>query len=126
SLALMAATVVIGVGAAFVLVPQAAFGPAMLQAAAIATSLGMVTGFLSAMVYLRLRMGGNIPAKSALRVAAAGTTAVLVGHFLPGHGKLVGIAITLLVAIIYLAVLIALGEFGPEDRAKVKRILRLG
>jgi len=126
SLALMAVTVVIGVGAAFVLVPHAAFGPAMLQAAAVATSLGMVTGFLGAMVYLRLRLGGNVPLPSALRVAAAGTAAVLVGHFLPGHGKLVGIAITILVAVVYLVVLVALGEFGPEDRAKVKRILRLG
>ena len=126
SLALMAVTVVIGVGAAFVLVPHAAFGPAMLQAAAVATSLGMVTGFLGAMVYLKVRLGGNIPAATAFRVAAAGTAAVLLGHFLPGHGKLVGIAITILVAVVYLAVLIALGEFGPEDRAKVKRILRLG
>lgn len=126
SLVLMAATVVIGVGAAFILVPRAPLGPAMLQAAAIATSAGMVTGFVGAVAYVRLRLGGSVPVKSAIRIAAAATAAVLVGHFLPGHGKLVGLAITVLVAIVYLGGLVALGEFGPDDRAKLKRVLRRG
>jgi hypothetical protein len=105
-------------------VPHAALGAEMLEAAAIATSSGMVVGFLGATVYIRVRLGGSVPLASALRIAAAAAAAVVVGHFLPGHGKIAGLAVTALVAVVYLGLLVALGEFGPDDRAKLKRVLR--
>ncbi|HEX2658661.1 MAG TPA: oligosaccharide flippase family protein [Polyangia bacterium] len=124
SLVLMIATVAVGVGAAFVLVPRAALGPDMLQAAAIATSMGMVLGFLAALAYVRVRLGGSVPLPTLARLIVAGGAAVAVGHFVPGHGKLVSLVITVLVVVVYAGGLIALGEFGPEDRAKFRRVLR--
>lgn len=124
ALCLMAVTVVIGVGAAFVLVPHAPLGAEMLEAAAIATSSGMVIGLLAATAYVRVRLGGSVPLSSALRIGVAAAAAVVVGHFLPGHGKIAGLAVTVLVAVVYLGLLVVLGEFGPEDRAKLQRVLR--
>ena len=42
--------------------------------------------------------------------------------FVPGHGKIVGLAVMALAAIAYVAVLVVTREFGPEDRAKFARV----
>jgi stage V sporulation protein B len=126
TLSFMAITVVVGAGAAAVLIPRAEPGPAMLVAAASATSLGMASGFVASLVYLRARLGGGLPLATVARVAASGAAAVLVARFLPAHGKVMGLAAIAAVGIVYAVVLIALHEFGPEDKAKVRRILRRG
>jgi hypothetical protein len=51
---------------------------------------------------------------------------VLVGRFLPSHGKVLGLATIAVVGIVYAALLIGLREFGPDDKAKLRRILRRG
>jgi stage V sporulation protein B len=126
TLSFMAITVVVGAGAAAILIPSAEPGPAMLIAAASATSLGMAAGFLSSLVYLRTRLGGGLPLATVARVAAAAGAAVVIARFLPAHGKIMGLAAIAAVGIVYTVVLIALGEFGAEDKAKVRRILRRG
>jgi O-antigen/teichoic acid export membrane protein len=126
SLSLMALTVVTGVAAAYVLVPRAALGQEMLAAAAAATSCGMILGFVASVVYLRLRLGGNPPLATVARVAIAGGVVLVVGRFLPVGSKIVGLAATVIVAVLYFAVLIVLREFGPADRAKIRKILRRG
>jgi O-antigen/teichoic acid export membrane protein len=126
TLSFMAITVVVGAGAAAILIPSAEPGPAMLIAAASATSLGMAAGFLSSLVYLRTRLGGGLPLATVARVAAAAGAAVVIARFLPAHGKIMGLAAIAAVGIVYAVVLIALGEFGAEDKAKVRRILRRG
>jgi stage V sporulation protein B len=126
ALVLMALTVGSGIGAAHLVVPGAAFGQGMLVAMAAATASGMILGFLSSVVYLRVRLGGGPPPATVARVIAAGAAAVMVGRIVPGKGKVVGLAVTALVAVVYFAVLIALREFGPQDRAKFRKILRLG
>jgi stage V sporulation protein B len=126
ALSLMAGTVVTGVTAAFVLVPRAALGPEMLTAAAVAASLGMALGLLASIVYVRMRMGGSAPLATVGRVVISGAAAVLAGSVLPLGGKLTGLAIIGLVTAIYLGGLIGLGEFGPTDRAKFRKVLRRG
>jgi stage V sporulation protein B len=126
TLSFMAITVVVGAGAAAVLIPRAEPGPAMLVAAASATSLGMAAGFVASLVYLRTRLGGGLPLATVARVAAAAAAAVLVGRFLPSHGKVLGLATIAVVGIVYAALLIGLREFGPDDKAKLRRILRRG
>jgi hypothetical protein len=96
----------------------------MLLAAATATSLGMAAGFVASLVYLRAQLGGGLPAATVGRVAAALAAAVLVGRLLPAHGKVLGLATIAAVGLVYLGVIVALGELGPEDKAKVRRILR--
>ena len=124
AIVLIAVTVVVGIGAAYVLVPAAAPGPAMLMAAATATMIGTVAGFIGAIAYVRRGLGGGLPAASAVRVAISVAIAVAVGHFLPAHGKLLGLVAIVAVAVVYVLGLLATGELGPADRAKLLRILR--
>ncbi len=124
SVSIMVTTVVVGSVAAALLVPHAPLGSEMLMAAATATALGMVTGCVVAIVYLRARLGGAVPAATVARVAAALAAGALAARLVPGHGKLVGLAATILSAVAYVAVLLVTREFGPEDRAKFARVLR--
>jgi stage V sporulation protein B len=124
TLSFMGITVVVGASAAAILIPRSMPGAPMLVAAATATSLGMASGFVASLVYLRARLGGGLPLATVGRVAAGIVAAVLVGHFLPAHGKVLGLAVIATVGIVYLGVLVVLGELGPEDKAKIRRILR--
>jgi stage V sporulation protein B len=126
TLSLMATTVVVGAVAAALLVPRAAPGAPMLMAAATATTLGMVAGFVASIVYLRARLGGAAPLGTVARVAAAMAAGALAARLVPGHGKIVGLAAMALAGLAYAAVLIALREFGPTDRAKFAKVLRRG
>jgi stage V sporulation protein B len=126
TLSFMAVTVAVGSGAAAILIPRATPGAPMLVAAAGATSLGMASGFVASLVYLRVRLGGSLPPATVARVAVSLAAAVLVGRFLPAHGKVLGLVTIAVVGVVYLVGLVALGEFGAEDKAKVRRILRRG
>jgi len=81
---------------------------------------------VGALVYVRVTLGGSAPLASVARIAASAAVAVIVAHFIPVHGKVLGLAVTILVVVIYVGGLLALGEFGPEDRAKFRRVLRRG
>jgi O-antigen/teichoic acid export membrane protein len=124
TLLLMATTVVVGIGAAFRLVPAAEPGRPMLVAAAVATTMGTATGFVASVIYLRRQLGGNPPLATLLRVAAALVAVVVAGRLIPTHGKLLGLAVTVAMGVLYMGILIVTGEFGPTDRAKFARILR--
>jgi O-antigen/teichoic acid export membrane protein len=124
AIVLMAITVGVGVGSAYVLVPQASPGPAMLMAQATATAIGAGAGFIGVIVYLRRGLGGGLPPTSALRVVVSAALAATVGHFLPAHGKILGLLAIAAVGAIYLGGLLATGELGAADRAKLARILR--
>jgi O-antigen/teichoic acid export membrane protein len=124
AIALMGVTLAVGVAAAYLLVPNAAPGPAMLRAAAIATSLGMAAGFVAAVIYLRSRLGGGPPPATALRVGVSAAVAALAGRIIPAHGKLLGLVAIGAVAAVYLLGLVLTGELGAADRAKLTRILR--
>jgi O-antigen/teichoic acid export membrane protein len=124
SITLISVTVAVEVGASCILVPHAAAGSEMLLAAATATAAGTAVGFLGAIVYLRRALGGGLPAASAVRVAFSVGIAVAAGHFLPAHGKFLGLVAIAAVALVYVLGLLATGELGPADRAKLLRILR--
>jgi O-antigen/teichoic acid export membrane protein len=124
TMTLMAITVAVGATASAILVPRTSPGAPMLVAAASATSLGMAAGLVGSLVVLRARLGGGLPLPTVARVAVSLAAAVLVGRFLPVHGKILGLATIALVVVVYAAGLVALGEFGAEDKAKLRRILR--
>ncbi len=124
TLSFMAVTVAVGSGAAALLIPHATPGAPMLLAAATSTSLGMAAGFLASLLYLRTRLGGGLPAPTVARVAASLAIATVVGRFLPGHGKILGLGAIAVVGLVYLGALVVLGELGAADRAKLRRILR--
>jgi len=124
TMSLMAVTVAVGATASAILVPRTMPGAPMLVAAASATSLGMAAGLVGSIIVLRARLGGGLPPATVARVAVSLALAVLVGRFLPAHGKILGLATIALVVVVYAVALVALGEFGAEDKAKLRRILR--
>jgi O-antigen/teichoic acid export membrane protein len=124
TVSIVALTVAIGGAASAVLVPRAALGPPVLAAAASATALGMAVGLVAAIVLLRARLGGAPPSATVARVALGVVVGLAIGRFVPGHGKIIGLAATALAAAGYVAVLVATGELGAADRAKLRRMLR--
>ncbi|HVT06985.1 MAG TPA: oligosaccharide flippase family protein [Polyangia bacterium] len=124
TLSFVALTVAVGAAAAAILVPAAPVGAPMLRAAATATALGMAVGFVAAIVYVRARLGGSPPGGTIARVAGGVAAGVAVARILPAHGKILGLAAIALAAVAYLVVLVAAGELGPADRAKLARMLR--
>jgi stage V sporulation protein B len=124
TLSFVTMTVSVGSAAAALLVPNAAPGTPMLVAAAGATAMGMVAGFVASIVYVRATLGGTPPALTVARVALGACAGLAVGRVVPGHGKILGLGVTVLSAVVYLAVLVVSGELGPADRAKLARMLR--
>jgi len=124
TLSFVALTVTVGVAASALLVPRAAAGTPMLQAAAGATALGMMAGFVTAVIYARSRLGGMPPLATVARVGLGIVAGMAVGRFFPGHGKILGLAATALAGMVYVAVLVGTGELGPADRATLGRMLR--
>jgi O-antigen/teichoic acid export membrane protein len=122
---LVALTLAVGSGLAFALVPGATPGPAMLTATATATAVGMLAGLCAALVYLWRRFAALPPLASVLRVGLAAAVAVAVGRLIPGGGKVVGLAAMTAAGIAFAATLLLTREFGPTDREKFAKILKL-
>jgi stage V sporulation protein B len=120
---LTALTVVSGTAAAFVVVPGQPPGPAMLTAAAAATSFGMGVGLVAALVYLKRHFGGSAPLATVVRVGASLAAALVLARLVPGQGKLMTLVVLPFAGLVFLVALILLREFGPEDRVKFARIL---
>jgi stage V sporulation protein B len=121
---LVAATLLAGGGAAFALVPRATPGPDMLLAAATANGIGVAVGLALAVGYLRRRFAAGPPLATVVRVLIAAAAAIVVGHLVPGRGKIVGLATLAVVGVVFVAALVALRELGSADIAKLRRILR--
>jgi O-antigen/teichoic acid export membrane protein len=124
SLVIMGATAALMSAGMAILVPRATAGAPMLIAAATATAVATVSGLLAALVVLRTRLGGMPPLATVARVALALAAAWLAARVVPGHGKIVGLAVMALTGITYLVVLLVTREFGPEDRAKFAKVFR--
>jgi O-antigen/teichoic acid export membrane protein len=125
AIVLVALTLAVGSAAAFAIVPAASPGPAMLRSAAAATALGMLAGLVAVLLYLWRRFAAWPPLASVLRVGLAVAVAVGLGRLMPGAGKLAGLAAIAVSAIAFAAVLLLAREFGPTDREKLAKILRL-
>ncbi len=123
AIVLVALTVVVGAGAAFLIVPGRSPGPEMLTAAASATALGMYVGFAAALIYLRRRFEALPPLATLTRVLVSAAAALAVARLVPGDGKLSTVVALAAAGVVFLVALILLREFGPTDRAKFRRIL---
>src|SRR4029077_14549803 len=98
--------------------PRASPGSPNLVAATRPTALATATGLVAALVVLRAHFGAGPPPATVARGALAMAGAVVAARLVPGHGKIVGLAVMALAGIAYVAVLAVTREFGPEDRAK--------
>jgi stage V sporulation protein B len=124
--ALTAVTVLLVAAGCSIAVPRAPFGPDMLVRSAAATSLALATAAIAGGALLHRAAGGFVPARTALRVGAALLAAIAVGSQLPWLGKIAVLGEAILVAVVYLAVLVATREVGREDLAALKQAFGRG
>ncbi len=126
AIGIMVITVGVGSIAAFNLAASVPAGPGLLKAQALATTLGMFSGLVVALIYLRLRYSAAVPVRTWLRTGAALVVAVAVGRYFPGEGKFAGLLAIGFSAVAYALVLFVLREIDAKDRAQIGRILSRG
>ncbi|WP_437757567.1 lipopolysaccharide biosynthesis protein [Sorangium sp. So ce1389] len=124
--ALTAATVLLVAVGCSLFVPRAPFGPDMLVSSAVATSLALATAAVVSGFLFHRAAGGFVPARTALRVGLALAAAVAVGARLPWLGKVAVLGEAILVALVYVALLVATREVGRDDLAILRQAFGRG
>jgi stage V sporulation protein B len=124
AVALMLISVAVSAGTAFILVPRAAPGAGMMVAQATSVAIGDFTGLALALVYMRRTFRAGPPLASVVRIVLAAALAALAGRVFPSGGKLLGLATLLVVGLVFVAGLVILRELGPEDMAKLQKVVR--
>lgn len=119
--ALTAATVALVALGCSLAVPRAPFGTDMLVSSAIATSLALATSAILAGLLLHRVAGGFVTARTVLRVFASMAIAIAIGAQLPWLGKIAVLGEALLVALIYIALLIATRELNRDDLTTLRQ-----
>ena len=115
------------IGAVWLFTRNAAPGPDALFATALGTSAGMGIGLVVSGIMLYWRFRTFWPWSTAVRVALAAATAIVIGRiFLPDAGKIITLGECILVLAIYFTVLIATMEFKREDLTQLKQVLKRG
>lgn len=107
----------------FVLVRGGAFSAQLLWRTAIATSIGLGAATLVAAALVRRAASAVVSPKSLVRMLVALGVAIGVGRLLPTPGKLATILHAAVLALVYVLVLILLGELGRADLADVKNVV---
>jgi stage V sporulation protein B len=117
----LTAVILVAAGCSY-LVPRAAFGPEMLIKSALATSAALTAAAVVGGVRLASAAGGFATPLTIGRVLVALAVCIAVGSRLPWIGKLGTIVETAAVGLLGLVVLIALGEVGKQDLARIKQV----
>jgi stage V sporulation protein B len=124
--AILAALVTLGlavVGNALA-IPRCEPGMEVLVVAGSVTGASMLIGALVSSWALRTRFGAGLPLWSLLRVVLAVAAAIGVGQVLPARGPILTLACAAVVAIVFLAVLVATRELGRKDLAAIAAVRR--
>jgi stage V sporulation protein B len=99
------------------------FGPHLLMRTAMATALAHVIATIGASVLVKRTAGGVVAPLSVIRVLIALAICVFAARQLPQAGKLVTIAESGGVAVLYVALLVSTRELTRADLARAGRIL---
>jgi O-antigen/teichoic acid export membrane protein len=126
ALAAVAAGLAVAIASVYALVTHAGHGPGALAAAATGSGIGWAAALLVCGLLVWRRFRAFVPWPTALRVAAAGGVAGVLGHFLPVKGKVFTLAEAVAVLVVYFIVLAVLREFRKDDVLKLKKILGRG
>lgn len=103
----------------FVALQWAGFGERALTAAAIGTAAGSTVGMLIIFAYVLRLYGAVVQWKSAGRALVAGLVAGTVGAFAPASSKVVALGVAAVVPVVFVLVLLALGEVSADERARI-------
>ncbi len=97
----------------------AGFGEPALSAAAIGTACGSTAGMLLIARYVLRLYGAIVPWKSALRALVSGLIAGGLGAALHPTSKIANVGLVALVAMVFVAVLLASGEVSAAERSRL-------
>ncbi|MFT3766147.1 MAG: oligosaccharide flippase family protein [Minicystis sp.] len=117
----LTAVLLVAAGCSY-LVPRAAFGPEMLVKSALATSAALTAAAVVGGIRLAAVAGGFAAPATIARVLASLVVCVLAGSRLPWIGKAGVVVEAGAVFVLGLVVLIALGEVGKQDLARIKQV----
>lgn len=118
-----AIALVLAIAGNWIAIPLAAEHGRFLEAAAAVTAGAMAVGALASGWVLRRRLGGFIPLLSIARIAVATVAAMVAGRLLPlaqPTNKLMTLAESVIVGVVFLVALVATGELGRRDLAAVR------
>lgn len=108
----------------FALVRGAPFDKTLLMKTALSTTAGLALATTVAAVLVRRSAGALVSALSLGRVLLAIALAIAVGRQFPSAGKVMTLALSALVAGVYVAVLLVTRELGKADLASVLVVVR--
>ena len=92
-----------------------------------ACTLGaFVVGLGIGVAVLWRNYGPPFPLGTSLRVLGIGAALIVAGRFVPSAGPVLNLALAAGVAVAFVAGLVLTREFGPEDKARLLRVVRRG
>ena len=117
-----AATLVLAAVGNAIAIPMFVDTGHVLEAAATVTGSAMLVGAVIGGLALRNKLGAFVPIASVVRVAIATAAAIVVGRFLPLHGKLMSLVEAVVVGATFLVVLVVTRELGKRDLEAIKAV----
>ena len=117
-----AVTLVVATVGNYIVIPLAIDSGRVLEAAAAVTGGSMLAGAIVTGLVLRKTLGACLPILSIVRVAVATAVAMVVGHVLPLHGKLMTLVEAVIVGVTFLTVLVVTRELGKRDLAAIRAV----
>jgi O-antigen/teichoic acid export membrane protein len=117
-----ASTLALAVVGNMIAIPMVGPGKQLLLVTASVTSCAMLIGAITSGLVLRKKLGAFIPLLSVGRVIIAVAVAIGVGRVIPFRTPLMSLVEAGVVAVTFLAVLIATGELGKKDLAAIRRV----
>ena len=117
-----AVALVVSIIGNYIAIPLAAEAGRTLEVAAAVTSGAMIVGAAVSGLMLFRRLGAFIPTLSLVRIAIATAVAMVVGRFLPLHGKLMTLVEAAAIGVVFLVVLIGTRELGKRDLDAIKAV----
>jgi stage V sporulation protein B len=94
----------------------------VLEAAASVTGGAMLVGAILGGAVLHKKFGAFLPLASLVRIGIATVVAIVVGRFLPLHGKLMSLVEAVIVGLTFVVVLVATRELGKRDLEAIKAV----
>jgi stage V sporulation protein B len=122
AIAIAATTLAIAIVGNAIAIPMVVDDGLVLPVAATVTGAAMLFGALASGAVLYKKLGAFIPLASLVRIAIATAVALVVGRFLPLHGKLMTLVEACVVGGTFLVVLVITRELGKRDLEAIKAV----
>jgi hypothetical protein len=110
------------VASCFSIVSGLPFGAELLFRTALSTSAGLVVATICAAVLVRRTAGGVVSASTVIRVLASLAVTIGVARALPDGGRVLTLAESAGVGVLYLGFLVVTRELGGADLATLRQI----